>query len=246
MVSPTRTLRAFYVAVALAASACRDAGEPARHPRVDSSAARPVRAAMRPAPRPPFLPPPLPAAVAELGRHGEDLYDEIVAAHWRTARILMDSLDAAARALPAESRTYNEGDQLGAVRDRLRVAVREERTDDALETANRVTYLAAKISVPYALAIPSEVPLLRYYGRELQIWSARERLPRLTLAATDLRHTWAALAPDVERRGGGAVARRADRLMARVAAASMPEEYGRLAAAVLDLADDVEGVFGKK
>lgn len=237
--------RALCITLVLAAGACRDAGEPARHPR-DTSAPQTVRVALPPAPRAPFVPPPQPAAVVSLGRQGEALYEAIRVAHWRTAHALMDSLAAAARALPSESRTYNEGDQLGAVLERLRGAVGEERTDDALETANRVTYLAAKISVPYALPTPPEVPLLRYYGRELEIWSARERLPRLILAATDLRHTWAALAPEVERRGGRTVGRRADRLMARVAAASMPEEYGRLAAAVLELADDVERVFARE
>src|SRR6476469_1870182 len=38
----------------------------------------------------------VPSAVADVGTHGEDLYDEAKAANWTKATVIMDSLDKSA------------------------------------------------------------------------------------------------------------------------------------------------------
>lgn len=188
----------------------------------------------------------VPPGVAAVGTHGEDLYDEAKAGRWDKARALVDSLDVAEKTLPpAEPRIRKERAQLAGVVDTLRRAVNTKNRAAALEASNRVTFLAAKMTEPYHPVEPSAVPLLDYYGRELEIWSARGDRAKLSSTVADLRRTWDGLRPKVEANGGGATAKKTDSLVTLIVAAKTPADHARLATPFLDVVDELEKVFVK-
>ena len=186
-----------------------------------------------------------PRAVADVGEYGEQIYDQVVGSHWDKAKPLMDSLDAAAKALPDESRNAAERAQLTGTLDTLRSALAAKQRDAAAEAANRVTYLAARISAPYNPATPVDVVLLDYYGRELEVQAARKDMPKLKATAADIRRTWDAVKPQVVSHGGAAAAAKTDSLVAKIEAAKSPAEFSRLAKPFLDVVDELEKPFTK-
>jgi hypothetical protein len=180
------------------------------------------------------------AVVAAIGTHGEDLYDQARLGDWTRAQALMDSLDAAAKALKG-----NERAQITSVLDTLRGAISAHERGVALEASNRVTFVAATLSEPYHPKTPADVVRLDYYGRELEIWSARRNTTKLAETSADLRRTWDAVKPTVTSAGGGKAAATTDALVVRLAAAKSPVDYARLATPFLDVVDELEKPFEK-
>jgi hypothetical protein len=186
-----------------------------------------------------------PRAVVDVGEYAEQVYDQAVGSHWDKAKPLMDSLDAAARALPDESRNATERAQLTGVLDTLRSAVAAKQRGTATAAANRVTYLAARISAPYNPATPVDVVLLDYYGRELEVQAARKDMAKLRATAADIRRTWDAVKPQVVSHGGVAAAAKTDSLVTQSEAAKSPAEFSRLAKPFLDVVDELEKPFAR-
>jgi hypothetical protein len=183
------------------------------------------------------------AAVAELGEH---LYDAVKVGKWVEARGLVDSLDRTAKSLPIGVNARSaDALELPRVLDSLRQAVTAPQRAAALELSNRVTYLAAKVSAGYHPQIPSDIALLDYSGRELEVWSAQRNASMLIRTAAELRRTWNVARPDVVRHGGTAEAEKMDSLVTRVASAKTAADYGRMATPILDYVDVLESLYTK-
>ena len=188
----------------------------------------------------------LPSELAAVAGLGENLYDAAKAAKWVEAAAIMDSLDHAAKSLPVGVNARSaDALELPRVLDSLRQAVTVRQRAAALQLSNRVTYLAAKVSAGYHPQIPSDIALLDYSGRELEVWSARRNASMLIRTAAELRRTWDAARPDVVRHGGTAEAEKMDSLVARVASAKTAADYGRVATPILDHVDVLESLYTK-
>jgi hypothetical protein len=182
----------------------------------------------------------VPASVADVGTHGEDLYDEAKAGNWVKARTIMDSLDKSASELPASERS-----ELSGALDTLRSAVAAHDRERAVEAANRVTFIAAHLTEAYHPKMPADIVRLDYYGRELEIWAARNDLGKLSSTRDALRRTWDAVKPNVISHGGSTAAARTDSLVARLASAKTAGEYAHIAKPFLDVVDELEKPFEK-
>ena len=182
----------------------------------------------------------VPTAVADVGTHGEDLYDEAKAANWTKARVIMDSLDQAASTL-----TPNERSELSGALDTLRSAVAAHDRERAVEEANRVTFIGAHLTEAYQPRMPADIVRLDYYGRELEIWAARNNLAKLASTRDALRQTWNTVKPNVISHGGSAAAARTDSLVGRLASANTAKEFARGAKPFLDVVDELEKPFEK-
>lgn len=182
----------------------------------------------------------VPTAVADVGTHGEDLYDQAKAANWGTATAILDSLSRSASAL-----TSAEQRQLRGVLDTLQRAVAGHQRDEAVEAANRVTFIGAALTEAYHPKMPADIVRLDYYGREIEIWAARRDMTRLSAVSADLRRTWGAIKPSVVGHGGAVAAARMDALVGRLAAAHSSTDYQKLATPILDLVDELEKPFEK-
>lgn len=189
---------------------------------------------------------PIPKAINDVGTFGEDLYDGVKGGNWANAKALLDSLHAAARQLPTEDRIQSQRTDLDSAIANLDKSIGSHNRSAALEAANHVTFLSAQMTTPYHGPTPTEVLLLDYYGRELEIWAAQKNLDKLKETAAALSSTWKALRPTVVKQGGGSAAGRTDALVARIKAAKSAPEYARVATPFLDEVDELEKVFTKQ
>jgi multidrug efflux pump subunit AcrA (membrane-fusion protein) len=97
----------------------------------------------------------------------------------------------------------------------------------------------------YNPKMPADVVRLDYYGRELEIWAARNDLGRITTTRDALRRTWHAVKPNVISHGGAAAAARTDSLVARLDSAKTAKDYAQVATPFLDVVDELEKPFEK-
>jgi hypothetical protein len=189
---------------------------------------------------------PIPQSINDVGTYGEDLYDDAKAGNWTKAKTLLDSLHNASKSLPGDDRIQSQRSQLDSAIAELDKAVASHNRGAGQEASNRVTFVSAQMTTPFHGATPTEVLLLDYYGRELEIWSGRKNTAKLKETATALTSTWNALRPTVERQGGGVAARQTDALVARINSAKTPAQYARTATPFLDEVDELEKVFTKQ
>ncbi|MGI8507978.1 MAG: hypothetical protein ACR2MQ_01480 [Gemmatimonadaceae bacterium] len=187
----------------------------------------------------------VPPALDAVGTHGEDLYDAVKAGNWAKARSITDSLDASVRALPTGQSAAPQQQQLSAEVDSLNRFVSGKQQSAAIKAANQITYLEAKMTAQYQPAIPADVILLDYYGRELEIWSAEKNSAKLTETSNDIQQTWNTLRPMVEAHGGASQATRTDALVKSISSAKTPTMYASLATPFLEDVDALEKVFTK-
>jgi hypothetical protein len=191
-------------------------------------------------------PPTLPTELAAVAEFGENLYDAARAGKWDDGRAIMDSLDRAAKSLSVGANAQSaDGLELPRVLDSLRQAVSDRQRAAALQLSNRVTYLAAKMSPGYHPQVPSDIALLDYSGRELEIWSAQRNARMLKRTAADLSRTWDGVRPDVVRHGGTTAAETMDSLVTRVVSAKTAADYARVATPILDHVDVLESLYTK-
>lgn len=181
----------------------------------------------------------VPPSVDAVGTHGEDLYDQVKAGSWKKASEHLDSLRAAIAQLPAD---VNTKASLTALTDSLSRDIAGKRREQGMIDANRVTYLAAEMTRPYASTVPVQVMLLDYDGRELEIWSAARDNEKLAATKRDLRRTWDEIRPEIQKRNPKQ-AEHTETLVARIEAAKTPAELSKLATPFLDEVDLLENVF---
>jgi hypothetical protein len=182
----------------------------------------------------------VPKAVADVGTHGEDLYDHVKATDWTKANASLDSLDVAAKGLSAA-----EASQLASVLDSLHKAVAAHQRATALEAANQVTFVGAKLTEAYHPKMPADIVRLDYYGRELEIWATRKDMAKLAATSDALRKTWESVKGTVVSAGGGAAATTTDSLVTKLGAAKSAADYAKLATPILDVVDLLEKPFEK-
>jgi hypothetical protein len=179
-----------------------------------------------------------------VGHHAENAYDQVKAANWPAARAAVDSLNAAMRSSRAQD-TLDHGTDLRAALARLDTAVTRRARGQGLRDANQLTQLGAAMAAPHNPPVPTSVTMLDYFGRELEIGAEARDAGQLSRAASGIREAWTGLRPQVVAHGGTAEAVRFDRVVADVAAARTPAQYGRTATPVLDQVDALEIVFTK-
>jgi hypothetical protein len=189
---------------------------------------------------------PIPKSINDVGTYGEDLYDIVKLGDWTKGKAYLDSLRTAAASLPAGDQIQPQRAQIDSSVSTLDKAVAARNRAAALEAANRITFLSAQMTTPFHGPTPTEVLLLDYYGRELEIWAARKDLAKLKETAAALESTWNALKPTVEKSGGTVAARQTDALVARIKAAKSPSDYARVATPFLNEVDELEKVFTKQ
>ena len=116
---------------------------------------------------------------------------------------------------------------------------------DAMRNANRVTLIAATVAVPYRPRIPTEVSLLEYNGRELEIWSEVRKLDKLSSIVIRMHLAWQTLMPKLIEYNGDKELKRFSELMRHLEQARTAEEYDRLAKQILAGTATLESIFAK-
>jgi hypothetical protein len=187
---------------------------------------------------------PAASAIEDVGHYAEDAYDQAKSADWAKGRASLQSLRAAARRLGAAQRKDAAlARQFDGAVSGLDKAVSTRDQPAAMREANLLTRLAGEISRPSRPAVPVDVTLLDYYGRELEIWASARDEARLRSTVEGMGTTWRRLRPQIVARGGSAVASRFDSLVEGAKSATGVDAFARLATPILDEVDNLENVF---
>jgi hypothetical protein len=135
--------------------------------------------------------------------------------------------------LPRLGRTIADLDGAIAAKNRL----------DVMRYSNRITLIAATVAVPFKPAVPTELLLLDYNGRELEIWSEAKKTDKLSNIVIRMHLAWQTLMPKLIEQNGIKELRRFSDLMGHLELARTPEEYGRLSRQVLLETDAMKVIF---
>src|SRR6267378_5024842 len=169
------------------------------------------------------------AAIDDVGRYGESIYDMAKVSDWKQAASDLAWLKKAAGKLPAEvNGNGREQVQLNDTIQALDTAITEKNWERAAREANQITWIGAELAAPFKPLVPIEVTRLDYYGRELEISSIQKDEPRLKVTAAGMVTAWNALRPQLEAAGGVSEAERFGKLIAQVLAAKRPADFGKL------------------
>lgn len=182
---------------------------------------------------------PTPIAISSLSEFGENAYDAATAGSWAKASAIADSLSAGLPRLPSPSA------EMDSTVQSLKSAIARKDRPAARHYANAVTRIATQMSSHYTDPTPSDVAMLDFYGRELELGVAARDLTALKGTASQIDTTWARVRPTVEAHGGSAVARTFGDIVTKLDRASTPAEYGKVATPILDQVDNLEKVFTK-
>ncbi len=186
----------------------------------------------------------VPPAVEALGHFAEDAYDQAKLGQWTRAQTAVDSLRAAVGSLTAApGRPSPSVTEVRTSVDALAQSITAKDRAAALRDANQLTAVGARLSETYHPQFPAEVTMLDFYGRELEIWSDANDLPKLQGTSTAMRRSWDAVRPAVLAHGGAAESAQFEALVRRVEAAKTPDAFGATATPVLDAVDVLEAVF---
>lgn len=180
--------------------------------------------------------------------YAEDVFEFAKAGRWKRAARKLAALDKVEHDL-----IENHGDlgsenlaALTKTTTDLERAVGSRSRQDAMITANKITAIMALIAKSFKERVPTNVLLLDYYGRELEIWSETKNTGKLSDIVNRMHLTWQVLIPSIIAGGGSKEVKRFGEIMKHLEMAKTPEEYGRLAAAVLDETENLEKVFTQR
>ena len=137
--------------------------------------------------------------------------------------------------LPRLGRTIADLEKSIVARNRL----------DTMRYSNRITLIAATVAVPFKPCLPTEVSLLDYSGRELEIWSEEKRTEKLSGIVIRMHLAWQTLMPKLIEQNGIRELRRFSDIMGHLELARLPEDYGRLSRQVLAETDAMKSIFVK-
>ncbi|MGL4882650.1 MAG: hypothetical protein ACRC8K_16570 [Waterburya sp.] len=187
----------------------------------------------------------IPPTMSSMGEYGESVYDLAKIDNWTKAKTdfsqLQDAANQYARTNPENSST--QLNQLNTSIERLSSSITTRNRQTAMQNANQVTSIVARLTQQYQTKVPVSITMLDYYGRELEIGAASGDNILLQNTAQQIRQTWEVVRPTIIGRGGKTTAQQFDNLVTRLNQAKSTYDYAQLAKPVLDHVDNLELVF---
>lgn len=135
--------------------------------------------------------------------------------------------------------------RLGRTIGELDAAVQTKNRLDTMRYSNRITLIAATVAVPFKPVVPTELLLLDYNGRELEIWSEVRKLEKLSTVVIRMHLAWQTLMPKLVEQNSLKELRRFSDLMGHLELAKAPEEYAKLSRQVLVETEAMKSIFTK-
>lgn len=111
--------------------------------------------------------------------------------------------------------------------------------------ANSITLLEVAMMGDLKPRIPTNVMLLDYCGREMEILSEEKDIDKLSNLVVRMHLIWQNLIPQLVNKGDIKEIKNFSEIMKRLEKAKTPEEYNHLAKQVLDEMDIIEKLFKK-
>lgn len=177
--------------------------------------------------------------------HAEEIYALAKANKWKSMEKSMGALKASGKSvnlLQNEESVMLLPPLVKTMSD-LEEAVLARKRTDAMRLANKITLIEAAMAAPLKPRVPTNVGLLAYYGRELEIWSEAKDLEKLSGTVVRMHIAWQTLIPRLNTPDDIKIIKRFAEILKRLDLAKTPEEYGRLASQVQDEVENMEKAF---
>lgn len=182
-----------------------------------------------------------------LSESAEDIFTLALAGKMERVGKRLDTLkkNAAAFAYVQDEASSILLPRLGRTIADLEKAISTRNRIDTMRFSNRITLIAATVAVPFRPSVPTEVSLLDYNGRELEIWSEMKKTDKLSSIVIRMHLAWQTLMPKLIEQNRIKELRRFSDLMGHLELARVPEDYGRLSRQVLAETDVLKAIFLK-
>jgi hypothetical protein len=153
--------------------------------------------------RPPDLPATdrPPSALVDTGNAARYLFDAARDSRWDAAALQLDALQKAARDLPGNAGPADLRRSLGKRVRELTDSVPRHQQLQAMQAANDITRITADLIARFPSQLPAQIPLLEYFGRQLEIGAAARQPAVVKRATRDLRQTWNEIETELLRHG---------------------------------------------
>lgn len=182
-----------------------------------------------------------------LTNNAKDIYEHAKSNKWKH---VANKLNAIRKTEQSYAFATNENNSallqklLEATAD-LEQTVTQQRRLDTMIYANRITMIGAKMAAPLNPRIPTNVAIIAYSARKLDILSETHHVDKMSEVVYKIHLAWQSLIPQVIEHGGSKEIKKFAEIMKRLETAKTPEEYGRLASSVLDEVNILEQLFPK-
>jgi hypothetical protein len=177
----------------------------------------------------------------------EDIYDLAKVTKWNKARKKLEELkksEKAIRLLRNEENDFFSQRLRNKIED-LEQAISAKNRKDTMRFANNITLLEVAMIGDFKPRVPTNVMLLDYCGRQLEILSEEKDIDKLSNLVIRMHLIWQGLIPQLIKEGDTREIKNFSEIMKRLERAKTPEEYNRLANQVLDEIDNMEKIFKK-
>ena len=180
-----------------------------------------------------------------LSATAEDIYDLAKLNKWNKIRKKLEELKGAEKTVKALRNEENDffSKRLRTKIEELEQAVSARSKMGTMRSANNITLLEVAMIGDLKPRVPTNVMLLGYCGRQLEILSEERDSERLSTLVLRMHLIWQNLIPRLIDKGGTREIKSFADIMKRLERARTPEEYNQLARQVLDEMDNLERIF---
>jgi len=130
--------------------------------------------------------------------------------------------------------------------EELEQAISAKNKKYTMRFANNITFLEVAMIGDLKPRVPTNVMLLDYCGRELEILSEEKDIDKLFNLVIRMHLIWQNLIPQLIDKNGTKEIKNFSEIMMRLERAKTPDEYNHLAIQVADEVDNLEKLFKKK
>lgn len=175
----------------------------------------------------------------------EDIYDLAKVDKWNRAVKKLEELKKSEKVVKLiRNEEYDFFSQrLMAKIDDLEKAISAKNRKDTMRFANNITLIEIAMFGELKPRVPTNVMLLDYCGRELELLSEEKDIDKLSNLVIRMHLIWQDLIPLLFEKDNTKEIKKFSEIMRRLERAKTPEEYNHLAKQVLDEVDNLEKVF---
>jgi hypothetical protein len=186
-------------------------------------------------------------ALSVIGETSEDLYDDAKLEQWKKASGKLNTLQQAKTELEANPIAAEARQQVDQLSQDLGHGIANRNRLMAMDDANQLTKVAIDLGEPNQAAMPKEVSLLDYYGRELEVGAIAKDQAKVNRTKQAIKQTWQVLKPQIaaqkNKPNAATEQARFERLVSQLDQPQSYPVYQQLAVQILDQVDQLEGLF---
>jgi hypothetical protein len=189
----------------------------------------------------------LQAELERLSGTAGEIYDMAKANKWNKVRKKLEVLKESEKAVGLLRKEDNDiySQRLGKNIEELEHVISAKNRLETMRSANAVTFLEVALMGDYKPRVPTNVKLLDYCGRQMEILSEAKDLDKLSNLVVRMHLIWQNLIPRLVDAGYTKEIKEFSLVMKRLDRSTTPEEYRSLAQEVFDGVDAMEKLFRK-